>query len=105
MKNAARTAAAEAMWRERVRQWRESGKTMREFVRGQEFAAATLRYWSSRLERSQAPQFVRVVPKTTVTTAAPGLVVEVGSARVRVASDFDPALLAQVVRTLAGDAR
>jgi hypothetical protein len=105
MKNAARTVAAEAMWRERVRQWRESGKTMREFAQGKEFAPATLRYWSSRLERGQAPQFVRVVPKVTAPTPAAGLVVEVGSARVRVASDFDPALLAQVVRTLAGDAR
>jgi hypothetical protein len=78
---------------------------MREFAQGQAFAAATLRYWSSRLERNQAPRFVRVVPKATVAPPSSGLVVEVGRARVRVASDFDPALLAQVVRTLAGDVR
>lgn len=105
MKTARTATATEVQWQGIVRAWRESGKTAREFAKGQEYAASTLRYWSSRLERSQTPRFVRLVPKPAVTAAVSGLVVEVGSARVRVASGFDPLLLAQVVRALGTEAR
>ena len=48
---------------------------------------------------------LRLVPKAKATpvTSAAELVVEVGSARVRVAAGFDSALPADVVRVLAGD--
>jgi hypothetical protein len=105
MKIAKTTASNKVQWQERVRAWRESGKSAREFAQGQAFAASTLRYWSSRLERNQAPRFVRLVPKPAVTAVGSGLVVEVGSARVRVGSGFDPLLLAQVVRALGTEAR
>ena len=95
----------EQRWRERVRAWRESGKTIEEFSAGREFAAGTLRWWSSRLGRiEESPRFVRVVPREAP-VAARDLVVEVGHARIRVAPGFEPALLAAVVRALGEEER
>ena len=104
----AATPTTEARWRERVRLWRESGQSAREFARERGFAPGTLQWWSSRLHRSDTPRFVRLVPRTAVAPdlpAAPDLVVEIGGARVRVTPGFDAALLAQVVRVLGGGAR
>jgi len=102
---AAATPATEARWRERVRAWRASGQTAIDFARDRGFAPGTLHYWSSRLGPDAPPTFVRLVPKTGHAPVAADLVVEVGSARVRVTSGFDAALLAQVVRALGGGAR
>jgi hypothetical protein len=44
----------EAKWEERVRVWRESGRTAESFVEGQGFEASTLRYWASRLKSKKA---------------------------------------------------
>ena len=44
----------EAKWQERVRGWRESGRTAERFVEGQGFEASTLRYWASRLRAKAA---------------------------------------------------
>lgn len=99
------TKKTEAKWAERVRAWRASGETAQEFAQRQGYAASTLHVWSSRLTRAEAPRFLRLVPKAKATpvTSAAELVVEVGSARVRVAAGFDSALLADVVRVLGGD--
>ena len=34
-------------WSERVREWKSSGKTAKEFAVGREFKASTLVYWNS----------------------------------------------------------
>ncbi|HEU4410662.1 MAG TPA: hypothetical protein VFS43_35735 [Polyangiaceae bacterium] len=48
-------------------------------------------------------RFLRVVPaKPSSAASAPDLVLEVSAVRVRVAPDFDPALLADVLRALGG---
>jgi transposase len=101
----AATAGTEALWRGRVEAWRESGVTAEEFTKGREYAAATLRWWSSRLGRAPATRFVRLVPKASVPAPARELVVEIGGARIVVGPGFDAALLADVVRALAGGAR
>jgi hypothetical protein len=44
----------EAKWAERVRAWREGGRTAEQFAEGQGFEASTLRYWASRLRAKQA---------------------------------------------------
>ena len=44
----------ETKWGERVRGWRESGRTAESFVEGQGFEASTLRYWASRLRAKVA---------------------------------------------------
>lgn len=92
--------STEQAWRERVRAWRASGQTAVQFASGRGFAASTLKWWSSRLGPLDAPAFVQLVAKPAAPLPSPELVVEVGSARVRVASGFDPALLADVVRAL-----
>lgn len=92
--------STEEAWRERVQEWRASGQTAAQFVEGRGFAAATLKWWSSRLGQSDNPAFVQLVAKPAAPAPPPELVVEVGDARVRVSAGFDPALLADVVRAL-----
>lgn len=103
MKTQTSTAQTEATWQQRVRAWREEGVTAEEFASGKPFAASTLRYWSSRLNRKVGPRWLRVVPRGAAgTTVDAGLIVEVGGARVRIARGFDASLLADVVRALKG---
>ena len=105
MKTARKTT--EEIWHERVRAWRESGKTADEFAKGKGFEGSTLRWWSSQLGStpSRGPHFMQLVPRAPAPVAAPGLVVEVAGARVRVGPGFDAVLLADVVRALIGDAQ
>jgi hypothetical protein len=98
-------AETEARWRERVGEWRASGKKLAEFSEGQPYAASTLRYWASRLKRGEGQRFVRLVPKSARESTGSELVIEVASARVRVARGFDAALLGEVVRALGGGGR
>jgi hypothetical protein len=105
--------ATEAKWSERVREWKASGRTAKEFAEGREFKASTLVYWASCLrtgiggaprakKRDPGVRMVRVVPVSA--RADDAIVVVVGRARVTVRAGFDPALLRQVVQTL-GDER
>jgi hypothetical protein len=93
------------IWHERVQAWRGSGRTAEDFANGQEFSAATLRWWSCRLGPAQAARFVELVPGRSLAVSSPGLVVEVAGAHVRVVPGFDAQLLADVVRALGGGAR
>ena len=97
----------EQRWLERIRAWRASGLTADEFAAGRDFAAGTLRWWSSRLGRIETPRFVRVVPRAAArpVAEAPEITIEVGAARIRVGGEFDAALLARVVRALSEPSR
>jgi hypothetical protein len=99
----------EKKWSARVREWKSSGLTAKQFSEGREFKGSTLVYWASCLRRGRVgaasdarlprvPRMARVVR----TAAAPDqtLVVSVGSARVAVRAGFGEALLRQVVRAL-----
>jgi hypothetical protein len=102
----------ETKWTERVRAWRASGRTAREFADGQEFKPSTLTYWASQLRRSvsaegvvagkQAPRIhmVQVVGKGAMAAREDTLVVAVGTARIVVRAGFDRALLRDVVEAL-----
>jgi hypothetical protein len=95
--------STEATWSTRVAEWKASGKTIEDFAAGEAYAPSTLRWWSSRLRRrvpkkSTSVAMVRVVRASEVRREA--LVVEVGSARIVVGDQFDPALLARVVAAL-----
>jgi hypothetical protein len=103
----------ETKWSERVREWKASGKTAKEFAEGRDFKASTLVYWASCLRRGDGGtakpkrreprvRMVRVVPGSTRPDDT--IVVAVGAARVAVRAGFDHALLRQVVRAL-GDER
>jgi hypothetical protein len=41
----------ETKWSERVREWKASGKTAKDFVEGRDFKASTLVHWASCLRR------------------------------------------------------
>jgi hypothetical protein len=99
----------EAKWSERVREWKASGRTAKEYAAGREFKASTLVYWASCLrtgtggapraqKREPRVRMVRVVP--TRVRVDDTIVVAIGPARVAVRAGFDSALLRQVVRAL-----
>lgn len=103
----------ETKWSERVREWKASGRTAREYAEGRDFKASTLVYWASCLrtgiggaprakKRDPHVRIVRVVPSSVRSEDA--IVVAIGAARVAVRTGFDPALLRQVVNAL-GDGR
>lgn len=99
--------STEQRWRDRVVAWQRSGLTADVFVADKPYSASTLHWWSSRLRRAVPPTFVELRPRPAVEgpRVAADLLVEVGAARVRVTSDFDPALLAAVVRALSEPSR
>jgi hypothetical protein len=107
----------ESKWAERVRQWRESGKSVAEFTAGQPYKASTLGWWRSELRRRASSSGQRTaagssIPMAPVLRRAAGassepateqvLVVEVSGARIRVARGFDAELFTEVVRVLGG---
>jgi hypothetical protein len=99
----------ETKWSERVREWKASGRTAKEFAEGREFKSSTLVYWASCLrtgiggaprgkKREPHVRMVRVVPSAV--RADDPIVVAIGAARVTVRAGFDPYLLRQVVKAL-----
>jgi hypothetical protein len=99
----------ETKWSERVREWKASGQTAKEFAASQDFKPSTLVYWASCLRTgasgiARRKKLERRVPMARVVRmAAPadeGIVVAVGAARVAVRPGFDPVLLRQVVIAL-----
>jgi hypothetical protein len=108
----------DARWLERIRQWKESGKTAEEFAVGQPFKASTLKWRAAELRRTEgggkrygkgsavdgSVRFARVVsvPRSRDKTAVPSgsVVVEVSGARISLSRGFDAALLVEVVRAL-----
>jgi hypothetical protein len=49
-------AADRDLWVKRVAAWQTSGRTAKEFSRGQEYAESALRYWSTRLRKEAQAQ-------------------------------------------------
>jgi hypothetical protein len=99
----------EAKWSERVREWKASGQTAKEFAAGREFKPSTLVYWASCLRTGASgagrpkkrERRVRMARVVRVDGAGDGaIVVAVGAARVAVRAGFDPVLLRQVVMAL-----
>ena len=99
-------------WARRVAAWRRSGETAAEYARGREFAASTLKWWSSQLKALAAPPepssttvaMIRVQRDAPRDTAI--AVVELDDAVVRIASGADEATLTALFGALrAGGAR
>jgi|SRR5579864_400001 len=102
----------ETKWSERVREWKASGKTAKQFVEGRDFKASTLVYWASCLRRGSGAETrrgkrePRVRMARVVAVPARGddaVVILVGAARVAVRAGFDRALLRQVVEALGNE--
>ena len=98
----------EEIWHERVKAWRESGKSAPSFVEGKNFSASGLRYWASRVKKGAAPKpkgmtVARIVrgsdegeaieSRVMVEVTASGPLIVVGRG-------FDPVLLREVVTAL-----
>ena len=117
----------EALWRARVTEWRESGRTAQEFAAGKPFKASTLTFRASQLRRGEvelappvqggaarrrrradirraapAVKLAEVVRRRVPVEAAPvgELTVDVAGVRLQVRKGFDSALLRDVVRAL-----
>ena len=101
-------------WSGLVREWKQSGKTLREFAEGKPIKPSTLRWWSTRLRQlkseskeseSTRPAVRMVAVRTTRTLPSPEampayLFVEVGGARIGVRDGFDAVLLRRLVAAL-----
>ncbi len=109
-----RTKADE--WARRVRRWKASGLSAKDFAEGEDFRAKTLSWWASELKRrerdgkpswqkSKSPKLARVVRKAEAQAPSTGVVVRLGGAEVLVAPGTDRKLLGDVVEVLRGGAR
>jgi transposase len=122
------TSRAE-QWRIRVRSWKRSGLTARQFAEIEGLSAGTLRWWSSRLRSKGAASsrartttqvapatmprptevaLVQVVPTPAQRVADSGasdtpIEVVLGDVVVRVRRGFDPATLGRVLDVLEGE--
>ena len=95
-------------WLERIRQWKDSGKTAEEFAAGQPYKASTLKWRAAGLRRTaegggrisegQAP--LGAIRMARVVQRGAELVVEVSGARIALSRGFDAVLLTEVVRAL-----
>jgi hypothetical protein len=99
---------------ERVRHWKESGKTAEAFAIGQPFKASALKWRAAELRRAgeggersgkgqtikSAIRLARVVSRARAGAPTPGggLVIHVSGARITVSRGFDAELLIDVVR-------
>jgi hypothetical protein len=97
-----KTTAAE--WAERVRAWRESGRTAPEFAERKGYSEKLLRWWGSELARRERRKPARVRLARLVRVPAPRmpLTIAVGAARIEIRAGFDRALLCDVVDALGG---
>jgi len=102
--------AKQAIWAKRVREWQESGKTLREFSAGQPYNPLTLRWWASELRRRHSRQqrttgaikLARVIRQPAARAEGRGMAVELGRARILVERGFDASLLSEIVQALGG---
>lgn len=91
-------------WARRVSEWRRSGLTAAEFCRGRDFAASTLRWYSSQLgeiddiEETTEPMFAKIQLRRE--PAPRVVIVELEGARVLVPEGADVDTLADVFDAL-----
>jgi hypothetical protein len=101
--------ANETEWTTRVAAWRESGQSAAAFCADKEYSASTLYYRARQPKGRKVKQpqsarvaLARVVRRTSASTlAAAPLVIQVGSARVEVATGADRETLSELLHALA----
>jgi hypothetical protein len=104
-----RAQAREAMWKERVKQWRESGESAKEFSQKRGCSSSALHWWARWFSKTETLELVRVMPKPVAAAATLAPVVspitlELRGIQIRVGPGFDARLLAQVMQALDGGA-
>lgn len=86
-------------WAERVRRWRASGLTAKDFAGREKLQPATLRWWASALERkARTKPFVEVTLSAPVTGSI--AVVLPNGMRIEINGAFDEGVLRRVVAAL-----
>jgi len=100
----ARMTDNEAVWAERVEEFRRSGKTAPAFAEGRGYTASALKYWDRKLKATPARPIAlaRVVRPGTVVLSAPadGLDLLVAGVRIVVRRGFDAELVRELVAAL-----
>jgi len=99
---AKRQQRTEADRRREVEGWRASGQSGMAYAKTRGYSHSSLTNWAAqfrRMPKAREPQLVRLEVEKRV-----DLVIEIGSARIRVGGGFDAALLRRVVAALAGKA-
>jgi len=89
-------------WRQRVREWRRSGASCREFCQGKPYSEASLYAWArqlrdERVEPAASPGPLRFVRVVTPARAPSSLTIELGAGRIVVDPSTDLTLLARVL--------
>ncbi len=89
-------------WEEEVATWRASGQSMARFASGRGYSRSSLEKWARELRelRARGSAAAPGLARVEIIASGGGLVVEVGSARIRVSVGFDGGLLRQVVAAL-----
>ena len=105
MANAEIEPSSEA-WRRHVARWREGGQTVPEYCRQHGLVLGAMRYQIRRAPAS-APAPFRLARVERVASAAttapaptPAIVIEIGTARIRVERGVDPTTLATVLAAI-----
>ena len=95
------TRSTRAAWSERVKRWKASGLTARQFAARERLNGTTLRWWASALRRSspKTPGFIEVALPAAPARSPIAIVIR-ESVRVEVSGAFDVELLRSVVAAL-----
>lgn len=99
-----RRAQAQARWAGLIKQWRNSGRTMRTWCSEREVSYTQLCRWRRRLEAERVAAPLTLIPVVSTATRNALVVRLPGGVGIEVEGGFDPALLAAVVRVLAESA-
>jgi|SRR5450432_3349495 hypothetical protein len=109
----------EAIWAERIEEWVQSGQSATEFAEGKPYTSGTLTWAASQLRkggrgnrkrreggarsaRKPKIRMAEVVQRSSSTSVAERVVLEVGGAVISVRRGFDRTLLQDVVLALRG---
>jgi len=103
-KGGKRQAQARARWAGLIKQWRNSGRTMRAWCSEREVSYRQLCRWRRRLEAERAAAPLTLIPVVSTPTRNALVVRLPGGVGIEVEGGFDSALLAAVVRALAESA-
>lgn len=97
----------ESKWAARIKAWKDSGQTARDYCNGKGFSVASLRIWRTRLRKLEASQsgarvrLARVLPAHRDTSETP-ILIEIAGARLGVRRGFDSETLRAVIAALGG---
>jgi hypothetical protein len=87
--------------RREVEGWRASGQSGASYARSRGYSHSSLTNWAAKVRTATPAPEPRVV-RLEVERRRADVVIEIGAARITIASGFDPTLLRQVVVALGG---